>query len=125
VDKASSTEYIQAATGVRTCAAFVVPYDQETTAEYVSFGDTVTLRHTFTVEFWCPLNTAAPGTAFTTARDAGYLAMVKLLDKDGTGYVLDRNIQFRERVSPEPVIVANVPWLVNILRVPVENEVSF
>jgi hypothetical protein len=125
VDKASSTEYISAATGVKTCAAFVIPYDQETRAEYSSFGDTVTLKHTLTVEFWCPMNTAQPSGAFTVARDAGYYAIVKLLANDGTGYTLDRTIGFVERVNPEPVTVANVPWIVSMLRVPVENEVTF
>lgn len=125
VDKASSTEYIQAATGVKTCAAFVIPYDQETRAEYVSFGDSVTLKHTLTVEFWCPVNVGKPETAFATARDAGYYAIVRLLGYDGAGYTLDRSIGFVERVNPEPVTVANVPWIVSMLRVPVENEVTF
>lgn len=125
VDKASSTEYIQAATGVRTCAAFVIPYDQETRAEYVTFGDSVVLKHVLTVEFWCPMNTAQPGTAFTTARDAAYYAIVRLLGYNGTGYTLDRTIGFVERVNPEPVTVANVPWIVSMLRVPVEQEVTF
>lgn len=125
VDKASVSEYIGAATGVRTCAAFVIPYDQETRAEYVSFGDSVMLKHTLTVEFWCPVNVGKPETAFQTARDAAYYAIVRLLAYDGTGYTLDRSIGFVERVNPEPVIVANVPWIVSMLRVPVENTVEF
>jgi hypothetical protein len=124
VDRTSINEYVPAAMG-STCVCLITPFSQETGSDYSSFGDTVTLRHTLSVEFWVQIKNGAVATAMQIARDAGYLAIVKLLDKDGTGYTLDRAINFQERITPEPVTVANVPWVICVLRVPVENEVSF
>lgn len=123
VDSASATSYLPAAADV-TCVAFVIPFDQETTAELLDMGTTITLHHLLTVEFWIQIKTGAVATAMTTARDAAALAIAKLVTMDGTGYNLEPEYDFAERIEPAPVTHAGVPWLIASLRVPVRNEVT-
>ena len=123
VDSASADGYLPAAASV-TCVAFVIPFDQETTSDFEVMGGTVTLRHILTVEFWTQIKTGATASAMATARDASALAIAKLITMDGTGYDLEPDIPFQERIYPAPVTHAGVPWFVTSLRVPVRNEVS-
>jgi hypothetical protein len=123
VNAASATSYLPAVASV-TCVAFVVPFDQETRAEVRSLDGDITLRHTLTVEFWTQVRNDRIADAMTTARDAGALAITRLVQYDGTGYTLSADIPFQERILPEPVKHVNVPWVITILRVPVENEVT-
>ena len=46
-----------------------------------------------------------------------------LLENDGDGYTIDREMNFRERIDGGFVTIGNVPWLVAHLYVPLENEV--
>jgi hypothetical protein len=46
------------------------------------------------------------------------------MQHDGEGYVIDRNMEFRSRVDNGFVTVANAPWLVVHLYVPLETEVT-
>jgi hypothetical protein len=123
VDEASSTSYLPATTGNRVCA-FVVPFDQETRAETANLRGDLNLRHILVVEFWTQIRANRIPEAMNTARDASALAMVALVQNDGEDYTLNRSIDFVERVYPEPVTHANVPWIISSLRVPVENEVT-
>lgn len=123
VDKASATEYTPALASV-TCVAFVIPFDQETSAEVRNLDGDIALRHVLTVEFWTQIKNNRVSDAMTTARDAGALAIAALVTNDGTGYTLASDIGFRERIYSEPVMHAGVPWIITALRVPVDNEVS-
>ena len=123
VDNASSTNYLPAVANV-TCVAFVVPFDQESTVVQESLSANVTMVHQLTVEFWVQVKTSAVATAMATAQDAGTLAMAKLINMDGTGYTLDAELGFSERIEPAPVTHVGVPWIVAALRVPVRNEVT-
>jgi hypothetical protein len=123
VDKASATEFTPAVTGVN-CVAFVIPFDQESTAEVRNLDGDIALRHILTVEFWTQIRNNRIADAMTTARDAGALAITALVANDGDGYSLASDIGFRERIYSEPVTHAGVPWIITSLRVPVENEVS-
>lgn len=122
VDKASSIEFLPSAVNVN-CVAFVVPFGQQTTAAYVSFGSGVSLSTTLTVEFWIQHRNGNAAATMTTARDAAALAIRRLVDNDGTGYVLTPDARFEERIESAFVTHASVPWLIASLRVPVENEV--
>ncbi len=123
VDSASSTNYLPAAANV-TCVAFVIPFDQESSVVQESLSANVTMVHQLTVEFWIQVKTSAIATAMATAQDACTLAIVKLVNMDGTGYVLDAGLDFQERIEPAPVTHVGVPWIVAALRVPVRNEVT-
>ena len=124
VDKASASEYLPSAANASVCA-FVVPYNQETTVVPDSLGGaSITLRHVLTVEFWIQHRGGQAAATMQAARDAGTLAIAALIDADGAGYTLERDLAFSERVDPAPVEHLNMPWLVATLRVPVENEVS-
>lgn len=123
VDDASASEYVPAAASV-TCVAFVVPFDQESNAEVLNLEGDILLRHILTVEFWTQIRTNDIATAMATARDAGAQAITRLVRYDGAGYALDRSVAFQERIDPAPVTHVGVPWLVTMLRVPVENEVA-
>lgn len=124
VTYASATEFLPSATNAN-CAAFVVPFGQETSALPDSFNpDAMTLVHTLTVEFWVKHTQGKASDTMTTARDAGALAIAKLIDQDGTGYTLARGYEFTERVEQQFVTHMGVPWLISSLRVSVENEVS-
>lgn len=123
VNEASATTYLPATTGKQVCA-FVIPFDQETTAEASNFAGDVTLRHVLTVEFWIQVRNNRIADAMTTAQNAGTLAITALVQNDDDGYTLDRAIPFRERIASQPVTYADVPWIISTLRVPVENEVT-
>ena len=123
VSEASATSYAPASAGNAVCA-FVIPFDQQTTAEPANMGGDLLLRHVLTVEFWTQVKSNKIGDAMTTARDAATLAIVRLAQNDGTGYELEAPVRFEERIYPEPVTHAGVPWIISALRVPVTNEVS-
>lgn len=123
VSEASSTSYAPATAGKAVCA-FVIPFDQETTAEPANLDGDLLLRHTLTVEFWTQIKSSNIGAAMTTARDAGTLATIALVQNDGDGYNLDAPLRVQERIYGEPVTHAGVPWIVSALRVPVLNEVA-
>ena len=123
VNAASATSYLPAVATV-TCVAFVIPFDQESTAEVRNLDGDIALRHILTVEFWTQIKNNNIAAAMTTARDAGALAITALVQNDGDGYTLASDIGFRERIYSEPVTHANVPWIITALRVAVDNEVS-
>ena len=123
VDSASSTSYLPAAANV-TCVAFVIPFDQESAVVQEALSANITMTHALTVEFWTQIKTGAISAAMTTAQDAATLAIAKLVTMDGTGYVLDAELGFQERIEPGPVTHVGVPWIVSALRVPVRNEVT-
>jgi hypothetical protein len=123
VNAASATSYLPAVASV-TCVAFVIPFDQETRAEAFNLDGDITLRHVLTVEFWTQIRNDRIADAMTTARDAAALAIARLVQNDGTGYSLAREVGFQERIYSEPVMHVNVPWIITSLRVPVENEVT-
>ena len=123
IDAASADEYLPSAAGANVCA-FVVPYGQETrTIPDVLDGNVMTLVHTLTVEFWIQHRQGSAATTMQRARDAGALAIAALLAADGAGYTVAREFGFEERIDPAPVTHMGIPWLVSVLRVPVENEV--
>lgn len=124
VDAASASEYVPAAVQSDVCA-FVVPYGQETRAMPDSLGgETMTLVHVLTVEFWVKHAGGQAAITMQRARDAGALAIAAFLAHDGAGYSIAREYGFEERIDPAPVTHMGVPWLVSSLRVPVENEVG-
>lgn len=124
VDVASADEFLPAA-ATSTCAAFVVPFGQETRAISDALDpDTMTLVHVLTVEFWVQHRNGAASTTMQIARDAGALAIAALLANDGSGYTIARDFAFEERIDPAPTTHMGVPWVVVSLRVPVENEVT-
>jgi hypothetical protein len=123
VDSASATSFAPALANV-TCVAFVVPFGQTSGAEFMTFGDVVLLKTEMPVEFWIQHKPTTPATTINTARDACALAIAKLIDQDGTGYTLARDVPFRERINDAFVNHAGVDWLIATLRVPVENEVA-
>ena len=123
VDEASATSYAPATAGRNVCA-FVVPFDQATTAEPANMDGDLFLRHVLTVEFWTQVKSNRIADAMTTARDAATLAIVRLAQYDGTGYTLEAPVRFEERIYGEPVTHAGVPWIISALRVPVINEVA-
>lgn len=124
VDAASASEYLPSA-ATSTCCAFVTPYGQETRVLDSNLGDgTITLVHVLTVEFWVQHRQGSASTTMQIARDAGTKAIAALMDNDGAGYTIARNMEFDERIDVAPVSHINVPWLVSVLRVPVENEVT-
>lgn len=123
VNEASATSYVPATAGKQVCA-FVIPFDQTTSAEVTNLDGDITLRHVLTVEFWTQINSSKIADAMTTARNAGALAITALVQYDGSGYELEAPLRFEERIYPEPVTHAGVPWIVTLLRVPVVNEVT-
>ena len=124
VDTASSTTF-QPALTVASCCALVVPFGQEATSEPVGLtGATHRVIYRIPVEFWCKHTPGAQLTVMELARDAGTLAMVKLLKSDGTGYSLARDVGFEERISEGFVQHGNANWLIATLVVPIENEVA-
>jgi hypothetical protein len=123
VNSASATSFAPALANV-TCVAFVVPFGQESGAEFVTFGDVVQVNTVMAVEFWIQHKPTTPAVTVNTARDACTLAMARLIEYDGTGYTLARNVPFRERINDAFVNHAGVDWLIAVLRVPVENEVT-
>ena len=123
VSEASATSYAPASAGNQVCA-FVIPFDQATSAEPANLDGDLFLRHVLTVEFWTQIRSNKIGDAMTTARDAATLAITRLCANDGTGYTLEAPVRFEERIYAEPVTHAGVPWIISALRVPVTNEVS-
>ena len=124
VDVASADEFLPSAASA-TCAAFVVPFGQETrTNPDVLDPNVIMLVHTLTVEFWIQHRNGAAATTMQMARDAGAKAIAALLASDGTGYSIARDYTFEERIDPAPTTHMGVPWVIVSLRVPVENEVT-
>ena len=124
VDAVSTSEYLPAVT-VASCACLITPFNQASTVTVDSLDDgAITFVHRVQVEFWFKHVQGSQATTLQRARDAGTLAVARLLADDGTGYTIARNFEFTEAVAPEFTTHANVPWLVSLLTVPVENEVS-
>ncbi len=123
VDYASADEFLPPAGNADVCA-FVVPFDQNSTARADSLDDTITLVHVLAVEFWIQHRNGEAATTMQVARDAGALAVAALLASDGDGYSIARDYAFTERIERQFVSHLNVPWLVVALSVPVENEVT-
>ncbi len=124
VDRASADEYLPSAATADVCA-FVVPYGQETrTLPDVLDPNAITLVHVLSVEFWVKHASGQAAQTMQRARDAGALTIAALLANDGDGYSIARDYGFEERIDPAPVTHMGVPWLVSVLRVPVENEVG-
>lgn len=124
VDAVSTSEYLPAVT-VASCACLLTPFNQQSSVELDQLSHTTaTFVHRVQVEFWFKHTQGSPATTLQRARDAGTLAIAQLLTDDGTGYTLARGYEFTEAVAPEFTTHANVPWLVSLLTVPVENEVS-
>jgi hypothetical protein len=76
------------------------------------------------VEFWCKHTPGAQATVMERARDASTLAMIALLNSDGSGYQLSEDVGFEERIDPTFVQHGNADWLVATLIVPIINEVN-
>ena len=124
IDTVSTSEYLPAVT-VASCACLITPFNQASTVELDQLSHTsATFVHRIQVEFWFKHIQGTPSTTLQKARDAGTLAIAQLFADDGTGYTLARGYEFTEAVAPEFTTHANVPWLVSLLTVPVENEVS-
>lgn len=124
VDAVSTAEILPAVT-VSSCACLIVPFNQDGSIGVDDLsGDRLVAVHTIQVEFWIKHSQAAIGTTMDKARDAATLAVAQLMADDGTGYTLARDLDFEESILPEFQTHANVPWLVAILKVPVENEVT-
>ena len=105
--------------------ALVVPFDQESTFEQTDLGGaSVLAHHLLQIEFWCKHDPAAPDRTLERARNIGTRAVAALMESDGDGYTIDREMNFRERVDGGFVTIGNVPWLVAHLYVPLENEVG-
>jgi len=124
VDEASDTTF-QPAITVPSCCALVVPFGQEATSEAVDVAGTYhRVIYRLPVEFWIKHASGDQATTMQIARDAGTLAMVALLDSDGTGYSLARDVGFEERIEPAFVQHGNANWLIVTVIVPIENEVA-
>lgn len=123
VTYASTVDFLPPAGQADVCA-LLVPFEQASTATADSLGDTITLMHRLTVEFWVQHRNGEAARTMRLGRDAGTLAITALLAHDGDGFTVAREYGFEERIEPQFVTHLNVPWLVVSLRVPVENEVT-
>lgn len=124
VDYASVSEFAPAISSA-TVAAFVVPFEQESNGEFLDLaGTSLLVRHRIRCEFWVKHTQGAVATTMQLARDICTLAMIGLMQTDGTGYDLDTESAFDEIVSDTFVQVDSVPYLVAALVVPVRNEIT-
>ena len=124
IDSAHTTSFLPAL-DAGSVVALLVPFEQEANYEQMDLsGQSLLCHHTTKAEFWVKHDTSDPERTLTTARNVGFLAMRAIVAGDGTGYTLDREQTFRERVDTGFVTVANVPWLVVHLYVPLETEVT-
>lgn len=120
---ASADEFLPPVGNMDVCA-FVVPFEQTTTAQPdVLGGGYIVLTHRLSVEFWIQHRNGQAAITMQIARDIGGAAIAALLRADGDGYSIARDYAFEERIEPQFVTHLGVPWLVSTLRVPVENEV--
>jgi hypothetical protein len=124
VDQASATEFLPALESM-SVMALVVPFEQESSYEQMDLsGESIYAKHMQKVEFWCKHDQSNPADTLERARTIGHKAVQALMQHDGDGYTVDRNLEFRERIDSGFVVVANVPWLVAHLYVPLEHEVT-
>lgn len=124
VDSASTSDFLPALESQGICA-LLVPFEQEGTFEQQDLsGYGIWVKRAVKFEFWCKHDQAQPGESLRRARSIGQKAVIRLMQQDGNGYTIDRNMEFRERVDTGFVTVGNVPWLVVHLYVPLEIEVT-
>lgn len=123
IDSASTANFLPVL-DAGSIVALLVPFEQEATyAVETLSGESVTCHHVTKIEFWVKHGSDAEVT-LARGRNIGAQAMEAIIKADGMGYTLDREQQFRERVDSGFVTVANVPWLVVHLYVPLETEVT-
>lgn len=124
VDYVSVSEFTPAISTEK-IAAFVVPFEQETTGDFLALsGSALNARHRLRCEFWVK-HTAGNATATAQrARDVSTLAMIVLMQNNGTGYQLDTSESFTELIDDQFVTIDQTPFLVASLSVPVRNTLT-
>jgi len=122
VDTASTSSFYPAL-NTASVGLVVSPFGQETTYSAQTFGGSALAVHRIPLEFWVRHTQGDEAATMQRARDVATQAVAVLLANDGAGYELARDVGIEERVDQTVTQVANAPWVVVALIVPVENEV--
>ena len=124
VDQSSISDFVPAIETEKV-AALIVPFEQDSTAQFLDVGGTyLEMSHAIRCEFWVKHTNASAATTAQRARDIALSAITALMQSDGTGYDLDPEGEFTERVDEIFTVMNDVAFLVVALTIPIRNEVT-
>lgn len=122
VDQTSIDDYLPSIK-TQSIACLVLPFGQTDTVTLSDFGpNTAAFTHRIKVEFWIKHVQGKAANTMQRAREIFRLAVIALINADGTGYTLSPDLRIEGNVEQGFLTVESMPYLVATLYVPVLNE---